>query len=29
MKGQVVEVVGGIDNENRNIGVNNGKGGMS
>lgn len=28
MKGQVVEVVGAVDNENRNIGVNDAKGGM-
>jgi len=28
MKGQVIEVVGAVDSENRNVGVNNAKGGM-
>lgn len=29
MKGQVIEVVGAVDAENRNVGVNNAKGGMA
>lgn len=28
MKGKLIEVVGQVDNENRNIGVNSAKGGM-
>lgn len=28
MKGQVIEVIGAVDAENRNVGVNNAKGGM-